>query len=301
MKLVADCVSKHFQSTHAVKGLSFQVPSGSVFGLLGPNGAGKTTLIRMLLDIIKPDSGTIRYDGNILDGRMKEKISYLPEERGLYRKMKVSDLLDYFARLKGLSLHQAKANRQRYLERLNMMDTGRQRIEELSKGNQQKIQILSVLVSEPEVVVLDEPFAGLDPINTLETKLLLQEERSKGKTIILSTHQMNQAEELCDFVLMMNEGRRVLYGALSELVAQYSEDALLLDCPGLPGPIAGVRHSVAEGRFTKIYTETGVATAEILRNLLDAGVELKGFRLASISLERIFIQVAQQSSQGVAA
>ncbi len=301
MKLKADCVSKHFQTTQAVKDLSFQVPSGCVFGLLGPNGAGKTTLIRMLLDIIKPDSGTILYDGNVPDGRMKDKISYLPEERGLYKKMKVADLLDYFARLKGLGVQQARANRQRYLERLNMQDTARQRIEELSKGNQQKIQVLSVLVSDPEVLVLDEPFAGLDPINTRDTKLLLQEERSKGKTIILSTHQMNQAEELCDFVLMINEGRRVLYGPLSEIVVQHSEDALLLDCSDLPDNLAGVTHSLPEGRFTKIYTETGLPTATLLRNLLDAGVEIRGFRPAAISLERIFIQVVQQSSQGVAA
>ncbi len=293
-------MSKHFQSKKAVHELSCQVPSGCVFGLLGPNGAGKTTLIRMLLDIIKPDSGTILYDGNVLDGRMKEKISYLPEERGLYKKMKVGDLLDYFARLKGLSREQARANRTRYLERLNMRDTVRQRVEELSKGNQQKIQVLSVLVPEPEVVILDEPFAGLDPINTRDTKLLLQEEKRKGKTIVLSTHQMNQAEELCDFILMMHEGKRVLYGRLTELVALHSEDALLVECADLPGPISGIRQCVPEGRFLKIYPEPGVPTACILRNLLDLGIDIKAFRPASISLETIFIQVAQQNSQGVA-
>src|SRR5437867_8292532 len=221
-KIALENVVKQFDGKVAVDNVSFEIPSGKVFGLLGPNGAGKTTLIRMLMDIIKPDSGKILYDGHALSAGDKDRITYLPEERGLYRKEKILDVLVYFARLKGLSRRDARHRSRHYLEKLEMLDVAQRKVEELSKGNQQKIQIASALVSDPDVIILDEPFAGLDPLNVRNTKDLLWEERIRGKTVLLSTHQMNQVEELCDSLMMINRGKKVLFGGVHEIVQQYS-------------------------------------------------------------------------------
>ncbi|PYV08487.1 MAG: hypothetical protein DMG07_25665, partial [Acidobacteria bacterium] len=225
-KITVERVVKRFQTKLAVAEVSFEVERGNVFGLLGPNGAGKTTLIRMLIDIIRPDSGTVLYDGRPLQSGDKDRITYLPEERGLYRKERVQDTLEYFARLKGLSKPQARSRAVAYLEKLEMTPVANARIEELSKGNQQKIQIAATLVSDPDVIILDEPFTGLDPINVRLAKALLDEERRNGKTILLSTHQMNQVEELCDCLLMVHNGCQVLYGRVEEIVRRFSDGAL---------------------------------------------------------------------------
>jgi ABC-2 type transport system ATP-binding protein len=299
MKLVVDGVSKQFRSRLAVDQLSFEVSGGVIFGLVGPNGAGKTTLIRMLLDIIRPDSGTVRYNGRALDMGVKESVGYLPEERGLYQKMRVAEMLEYFARLKGLSLSAARQKCTYYLDKLRMNGAGRQRVEELSKGNQQKVQVIAVLISDPEVIILDEPFSGLDPINTRETKLLLLEEKRKGRTIILSTHQMNQAEELCDEILMINEGRRVLYGSLEKITADYSEEAFLLECPPLDSSLSFVKRIVPNGKYQLVYPESGLDAECLLKALVSSGVPLTGFRRVRTSLEEIFVQVAKASGSGV--
>ncbi len=293
-------VTKHFDSRIAVQEVSFEITNGQVFGLLGPNGAGKTTLIRMIMDILKPDSGTILYDGAELTGQIKNRITYLPEERGLYKKEKVRDMLEYFARLKGLSRRAAHDRTLLYLKKLDMITTAEEKIEQLSKGNQQKIQIATTLVSNPEVIILDEPFTGLDPLNVRLAKDLLGEERAMGKTIVLSTHQMNQVEELCDHLLMINQGRQVLYGSLDKILREHSEPALLLNCSPIDDAIPGIERVVAEGKFWKVYPCDGLRTTDLLRTLLDHGVQIESFQPASTPLEEIFVKVARQSTRGQA-
>jgi ABC-2 type transport system ATP-binding protein len=290
-------VRKTFNSNAAVAGASFDIPAGRVFGLLGPNGAGKTTLIRMIMDIIRPDSGQIFFEGRAITEADKDRITYLPEERGLYKKEKVLDMLEYFARLKGMARLRARGSALRYLHKLEMESEANRRVEELSKGNQQKIQIAATLVSEPDVIILDEPFAGLDPLNVRMTKSLLAGAREEGKTIVLSTHQMNQVEELCDHLFMINHGRQVLYGPLEEILAQYSEPALLLGCSPWDGDIPGIERAVQDGRFLKVYPAEGVQPTEVLKALLDRGARFEHFQRATTPLEEIFVKVAQETSR----
>lgn len=292
-KITVEEVRKQFNTKVAVDGVSFEIPTGTVFGLLGPNGAGKTTLIRMLIDIIKPDSGRIFYNGRMLADNDKDRITYLPEERGLYRKQKVGEVLEYFATLKGLTRSGARKRVLSYLDKLEMADTAYKKVEELSKGNQQKIQLASALVSDPDLILLDEPFSGLDPLNVRLTKLLLAEEKQNGKTILLSTHQMNQAEELCDNLLMINDGRQVLYGSLDEILQQYAEPALLLECSTLDGDFPEIERVVSEGRFSKVFPRPGVSPSNILKLLIERGVQIERFQKAATPLEEIFIKVAR--------
>lgn len=297
VKITFENVTKRFGSKVAVDAVSFELPAGNVFGLLGPNGAGKTTLIRMLMDIIKPDTGAVLYDGHSLTEADKDRVTYLPEERGLYRKEKVRDVLEYFAQLKGLSAAAARKRTLEFLAKLEMADTAMKKVEELSKGNQQKIQIAATLVSDPEVIILDEPFAGLDPLNVQLAKSVMADERKKGKTILLSTHQMNQVEELCDSLMMINLGRQVLYGPLEAIVERYSEPALLLECSPIEAEIPEAERLVAENGHWKVYPKAGVTPTALLRSLIDKGVQIERFQKASTPLEQIFIRVARESSR----
>ncbi len=296
-KIALQNIRKQFNSTVAVADLSFEVAAGKVFGLLGPNGAGKTTLIRMMMDIIRPDSGAILYDGHPMTQETKDRISYLPEERGLYKKEKVRDLLEYFAMLKGMSRPAARERTALYLKKLEMSGTAGMRTEELSKGNQQKIQIASTLISDPDLIILDEPFAGLDPLNVRATKTLLSEEREKGKTIILSTHQMNQVEELCDDLMMINRGRKVLYGALDDIVREHSEPAFLLECSPIGGQIPEIERVIHDGSSCTVYPRPGVQPTELLRALIEHGVRIERFQRATTPLEEIFVKVARQDEE----
>jgi ABC-2 type transport system ATP-binding protein len=296
-KITFENVTKQFGSKMAVAGVSFEIPAGQVFGLLGPNGAGKTTLIRMLMDIIKPDSGTILYDGHSFAESDKDRVTYLPEERGLYRKEKVRDVLEYFAKLKGLSQADARSRTLIFLTRLEMADVAMRKVEELSKGNQQKIQLAATLISDPEVIILDEPFAGLDPLNVQLAKGVMAEERKKGKTILLSTHQMNQVEELCDNLLMINFGRQVLYGALESILRRYSEPALLLECSPITANIPEIEQVTPENKHWKVYPKPGVTSTAVLKALIESGVQIEGCQKATTPLEQIFIKVAKESAQ----
>ena len=223
MKIEVQSGYKSFNSVAAVHDVSFKIRQGEIFGLLGPNGAGKTTLIRMMMDILKPDQGEILIDDHPLRDEDKARIGYLPEERGLYRKQKIWEVLTYFGILKGLSAAQAKERTYGLLQKINMADEAKRKVEELSKGNQQKIQIIATFVHDPDFIVLDEPFAGLDPINVRLIKNLVQEMKVAGKTIVLSTHLMNQVEELCSTVFMINKGKNVLHGSLGEIMSRYSD------------------------------------------------------------------------------
>ncbi len=296
-KISLQNVRKTFNSKVAVAAATFDISEGTVFGLLGPNGAGKTTLIRMIMDIIKPDSGLILYEGHVLTDSDKDRITYLPEERGLYKKESVRSMLEYFARLKGMRQMAARDRVMLYLEKLGMEEEADRKIEELSKGNQQKIQIAVTLVSDPEVIILDEPFTGLDPLNVRLTKTLLAEAKEQGKTVVLSTHQINQVEELCDHLFMINDGVQVLYGGMAEILGRYSEPALLLDCSPIAGTLPEIDHIAENGRFLKVYPAQGVQPTEVLKALLARGVQIEHFQKAMTPLEEIFVKVARETSR----
>ncbi len=225
-------VSKSFGGKDVIRDISFSVEKGEIFGLLGPNGAGKTTLIRMLLDIIRPDSGEIRVFGASLDPSGKDRIGYLPEERGLYRKTKLVDMLVYLAQLKNVSGKQARENADTLLRSLGLYEYRGKKVEELSKGMQQKIQFLSSIIHHPDLVVLDEPFSGLDPMSTKTIKDRILDYRNAGKTVILSTHMMEQAQTLCDRILVVDRGRSVLYGSVERIRKERGKNSLLVEFAG---------------------------------------------------------------------
>jgi len=234
-------LTKRFDSLVAVDHLDMEVQQGEIFGLLGPNGAGKTTTIRMLMDIIKPDEGTIRVLGHPPGHKAQERIGYLPEERGLYRNLKLMECLTYLAVLKGMDRKLVRKRAELLLEQVGLEAKGNDKIKALSKGMQQKAQLVATLIHDPELVILDEPFLGLDPVSTEQVKGLIQDLRERGKTVVLSTHQMNQVERMCDRILLINEGRRVLYGPLEEIKAQYAEHAVLVRCSGSLQGLVGAR------------------------------------------------------------
>lgn len=225
-------ISKKFGNFNAVKKLSFKIPSGTIYGLLGPNGAGKTTTIRMVMNIIIPDEGSIKILDNRMDEKLKERIGYLPEDRGLYPKMKVGELLLYLSELKGLKGVNARKEIDSWLERFNLSDWKNKKVEELSRGMQQKLQFIITVVHEPELIILDEPFGGLDPVNTKLLKDVMLEMKDKERTIIFSTHRMEQVEMICDNICLINKGEMVLEGNLSQIKKQYGKNTVVLDYEG---------------------------------------------------------------------
>jgi len=290
-------VSKHFGDVEAAKDISFEVESGEILGLIGPNGAGKTTVIRMLMEIIKPDSGDVRILGEPLQEATKNKIGYLPEERGLYKKLTVVDTLSYLASLKGTS---GSATRQRatlLLERTGMLPHQHKKIEELSKGMSQLIQFIATILHDPQLVILDEPFYGLDPVNTRLLKDMVSELRKQGKTIILSTHMMNEVEELCDRILMINKGRSVLYGNLSEIKARYRTNSVFISADGDLGQVDGVLTTKDHGTHQELLLDGKTSPQKVLASLVNRNVTVNRFEVATPPLSEIFIQVARGQSE----
>ena len=289
-------VHKAFNSVVAVDDISLDVNRGEIFGLLGPNGAGKTTLIRMIMDMIRPDSGTVTLFGERLTDKQKERISYLPEERGLYLQQKVLFVLEYFARLKGIPRQKARSNVLALLERFKMLDVKDRKIKELSKGNQQKIQLIASLVSDPEIVILDEPFTGLDPLNTRDVMNLIRDLSAAGKTILLSTHQMQLVETLCQRVFMMNKGRRVLYGEIGQIKQQYSDNAVMVQSTADYKKYPVIDRTSSHNGFKKVYLRQGVRPRDLLVSLLDGGEDVEAFARAETPLEDIFIKIVQENN-----
>ena len=285
---------KHYAKVKAVDGVSFSVGQGEIFGLLGPNGAGKTTTIRTMMDIIKPDSGTITLMGQPVTEASKACIGYLPEERGLYKNFKLLECLTYLGALKGMARSEARQRAESLLVRTSLEDYGKRKVKELSKGMTQKAQFLAAIVHDPDLLIMDEPFQGLDPVNTDLLKTILLEEQSQGKTIILSTHNMNQVEELCDRILLINHGRAVLYGSLAEIKAQYAEHAVELECDTLPEGLAGVQRVEQHNHTYELILEQDVPPQAILRQLVDAGVTVQRFEVATPPLEEIFISAVEE-------
>jgi len=288
-------ISKRFGDLVAVDCVSFQVESGEIFGLLGPNGAGKTTTLRMTLDIFKPDTGTIDILGGKMTEEKKNRIGYLPEERGLYQDIPLDKCLVYLATLKGLSTEESQKRVNAWLERFDLSDNRKNKVKELSKGMQQKAQLISALVHNPELIIIDEPFASLDPVNTQIVKDLLREERDRGKTIVMCTHQMHHAEELCDRLVLINRGRVVLYGELEQVRKQYSgRDVIVHAIDGLPCTIPGVSGLKTENSFTRLHLSEDLSPQELLRYLVSNNIYIDRFELALPTLDEIFIQIVTE-------
>ena len=287
-------VSKSFNGTKVVDSISFSVMLGEIFGLIGPNGAGKTTTIRMMMDIIKPDSGEISVLGESLSEDTKNRIGYLPEERGLYKKLTVFQSLSYLASLKGVETRLVNSRADELLERVGMLPHKGKKIEELSRGMGQLIQFLTTIIHNPQLIILDEPFANLDPVNTELLKEIIIELRGQGKAIILSTHRMNEVEELCDRIFMINEGRGVLYGELAEIKSRYRNNSIFLKCDRLPDKLPGIIGSKEEGKDMELLLDGHTTPQQVLSNLLNQGVIVDRFEVSTPSLNEIFIQVVKE-------
>lgn len=285
-------LSKRFGETQAVSDVSFAVEPGEIFGLLGPNGAGKTTTIRMMLDIFKPDSGTIRVFGGELDLAKKRRIGYLPEERGLYKDQKLENTLVYLATLKGLDEKTVRARLNGWLERLDLAAHRQKKVQELSRGMSQKAQIIATLIHEPDLIVIDEPFSGLDPVNARLVKQIFDEQREAGKSIIMSTHQMYQVEALCNRIVLINKGQTVLYGAVNEIKRNFAGNAVVVEGQGEFSHLPGVAETRRENGSWHLALEVGVDPQTVFRALAAReGVRIERFELAEPSLDDIFVNV----------
>ncbi|HTF56682.1 MAG TPA: ATP-binding cassette domain-containing protein [Planctomycetota bacterium] len=287
--LEVDRVVKSYGLRRAADGVSFTVEPGEVFGLLGPNGAGKTTLIRMIMDIIRPDEGSIRALGAPVATGVKDRLAYLPEERGLYQKQRVADVLVFLGELKGLPHHVARRRADEYLDRVGLLETRHKKMRELSKGMQQKVQIAAVLLHEPALVILDEPFIGLDPANRALVIDLLKETAARGAAVILSTHLMDQVEALCSRILLIHEGREVLAGSVREVKERHADNSVLIetDAP-LEGRPEVERATPAKNGLTRLSLR--VPPEKLLAALVAEGRAIRHFERALPSLEEIFLK-----------
>ena len=292
-------ISKTYASLRAVDDLSFDVHYGEIFGLLGPNGAGKTTTIRMILDIIKPDRGEI----SILDGSMTEKkkdqIGYLPEERGLYEDMKLLDVLVYLGQLKGLSQSEAARRAKNRLQELDLWDARDRKISALSRGMGQKAQFVAATLHDPRLIIIDEPFSGLDPVNTRIIKDLIFSMRDRGAAVIMSTHQMNQVEEMCQRILLIDHGQRVLYGSLAEIRRQFAPNAVAVELSGELPMLPGVEQvHQGNGSYRMVLAE-GLLPEQLLKELVETPqISVKRFEQVETSLDEIFVRVVGHQAPG---
>ena len=288
MIIQAQNLEKRYGDVVAVDNLSFEVEQGEIFGLLGPNGAGKTTTIRIIMDILQPDAGSATVLGQP-PSRAKARVGYLPEERGLYRNLKVLDTLVYLAEMKGVPRQRARERAEALLAHVQLQDWAKRKVRDLSQGMQQRLQFVASLVHDPEVLFLDEPFQGLDPVNTERLKRFVGELHAEGKTIVFSTHQMNMVEALCERILLIDHGRAVLYGPLAEIKRQHAPHAIRVRAAAIPPDLPGVAAvELDDGAFNLALAE-GVAPQEVLRALLDRGVEIQAFEVAPVPLEDIFV------------
>jgi ABC-2 type transport system ATP-binding protein len=294
--LAFEAVEKSFGATRSLAGVSLEIREGLVTGLLGPNGAGKTTLIRIGMDIIRPDAGQVRLFGHALAREELDQIGYLPEERGLYRKVRVVDLLTYFGELKGLRRSDARARGLDWLGRVGLPDVAKLRLDALSKGMSQKVQLAVTLMTEPRLAILDEPFSGLDPVNIDLVKGLIQSRREAGHTTVLSTHMMDQVEILCDRVAMVHDGHLVLDGALDEVRQRYSVPELVVVADAALPEIEGARLLSVEGDVSTLELLDGLPPADALTRLVDAGARVRRVEPHRASMEEIFLRVVREAA-----
>jgi ABC-2 type transport system ATP-binding protein len=286
-------LSKRFGKLQAVNNISFDIPEGSVFGIIGRNGAGKTTTIRMMMGIYEKDSGEIFLRGKKIDSSFKDQVGYLPEERGLYKKMKVLDTLLFFAELKGFKGAPAKAKAMEYLERFSLADRKNAKIQDLSKGNQQKIQFIATVLHSPEFIILDEPFSGLDPVNTNILRDIMLELRRQGKIIIFSTHGMDLAEKMCDHLILIDKGELLLNGSIPEIKKEYSKSNISLVHEGDINFLKNkdyIEKIENFGNFTGIKVKSPNDIQSVLHELVANKIVVKKFDANDISLHEIFIE-----------
>ena len=284
---------KQYDDVTAVDDLSFEVYEGEIFGLLGPNGSGKTTTIRTIMDIFKPDSGAMRVLGEP-PGSSREKVGYLPEERGLYDSLKVMEVLVYLARLKGVDGKAAKQRAEGWLERFELADRAGDKVNSLSGGLRQKLQLIVSLVHDPDLLILDEPFNALDPINVALFGEVIRELQEAGKTIVLSSHQLNLVEALCDRIVLINKGQAVLYGPLKEIKRRHSPDAVRVGTPNrLDADLPGVEGIEEQNGGYVLTLEDGTEPQELLKALIGRSVTVEAFEVVSLPLEEIFVSVVR--------
>ena len=288
-------LSKSYDSFAAVSDVSFEVAPGEVFALLGPNGAGKTTLIRMLMDITRPDAGTVEVFGRAVDGSVKPRVGYLPEERGLYKRAIVHELLEYYACLKGRTPADARQLATSLLARLELAPWAKKKVSDLSKGMQQKVQFMTALIGHPELLVLDEPFSGLDPVNARLFEEVIAERRRDGATVLLSTHQMNKVEEQCDRAVMIHRGRRVLYGPIRQIMREHSDDSVLVRTDVDLARAPGVARLEAENGAVRVRFAPGGGSSELLAWLAAQRAQVEEFRHAVTPLEDVFVRVVEEA------
>ena len=291
-------VRKTYDKHVAVDGVSFDMPKGCVFGMLGPNGAGKTSLIRIITTITQADSGEVLYNGEKLNDNHPSQIGYMPEERGLYKKMKVGEHLIYLARLKGLSKADANREIKSWFEKFGIEDWWEKKVEELSKGMQQKIQFISTVVHRPGLLILDEPFSGLDPINTNLIKDEIDELHRNGTSIIFSTHRMEQVEEVCEFMVLINKGKNVLEGSVKDVKNQYKENLFKIDFDGeLPADALAQTNIIKQKEHSiTVQLNEGDDSNALLRHLIQKNVHIHSFNEILPTLNEIFIRKVASSN-----
>jgi len=290
-------LSKTFGDFEAVREVSLAVPPGTILGMLGPNGAGKTTTIRMIMDILAPDSGEIRFFGHPRRREDLRRVGYLPEERGLYRKMKVGEHLLFLAELRGVGRREAMPRIDRWLERLELADWRHRKVEELSKGMQQKIQLVSTVLHEPDILILDEPFSGLDPINQGLFKQLLADYKAEGRAILFSTHVMEQAEKLCDHICLISRGRLVLAGELEAIKREQGGNSYRVVAQGDLGrlnQVDGIAQAVVHDGEAKILLAPGSEGADVLRQIVTF-LDVREFTSEEPELEEIFVKAVKEA------
>ncbi|HKV09430.1 MAG TPA: ATP-binding cassette domain-containing protein [Thermoanaerobaculia bacterium] len=291
-------VRKSYGNFVAVNGVSLTVPPGSIFGLLGPNGAGKTSTIRMIMDITAPDSGEVRFFGHPRTDEDLRRVGYLPEERGLYRKMTVLDQLVFLGEIRGLKKKALLPKIERWLERVDLQDWTKKKVEELSKGMQQKVQLIGTVLHEPDLLILDEPFSGLDPLNQELFRDLLLEYRQQGKSVVLSTHGMELAERLCDHICLISHGRAVLDGNLKEIKRRVGGNAYRVVATGnldLVHELPGVSQATTQDNVIKLMLEPDADGSEILKRMVQF-LNVHEFRSEEPELEQIFIKAVRDAA-----
>jgi ABC-2 type transport system ATP-binding protein len=292
--------TKRFDEFIAVRDLSFEVRQGTIFGLLGPNGAGKTTSIRMIVNITAPDEGEVLVMGQHVSPELQHRIGYLPEERGLYKKMTVNDQLIFFAALKGLDSREAARRVDMWLEKFELSDWKGKKPPDLSKGMQQKIQFIVTAIHDPEVLILDEPFSGLDPVSVNTLKEVILDLKKQGKTIIFSTHQMEQVEQMCDDICLINHATKVLGGRLKEVKGRFGRNTVILDYEGPDSFLTDdlVKRHNQFPNYSEILLQDGADAQELLKRALAAGARVNRFELVEPSLNEIFIESVTGKSSG---
>lgn len=300
--LVIENITKRFGNFYAVKNLSLKIPEGTIYSLLGPNGAGKTTTIRMVMNIIMPDEGTIQVLNEKMGDQMKSRVGYLPEDRGLYPKMRVGELLLFLSELKGIRGQEARERIDRWLKRFDLSGWKQKKVEELSRGMQQKIQFIATIIHQPDLIILDEPFSGLDPVNTKLLKDIMLEMKNEGRTIIFSTHRMEQVEMISDNICLINKAERILEGNLSQIKKTYGKNTVLLDYEGDASFIKGlpeVEKIDDYGKFMEIKMKERSDPQDLLNKAVGR-IRINKFEVREPTLNAIFIdKVGESNAQDI--